>query len=374
MNKMENMTEKIVNHALQIIFLLTGEEYTIVKKNSPQSSIQQLTGEVPIKCDDDVAVCFSVEEWKYIEGHKELYKDVETPQTTKALGFSGKRISGFRGGNTDTELIQEKGEQDNRQTKMLNSDLCTGLNDENLFTFSINEEGEYESHENFIQKEAIQPNARADTDQEEVFNLTGHQQVKEEENPINISKDLFMNWNFPGQHHNSFPYLMKSFACSECGKRFRYKSDLFNHQRIHTGEKTFSCSQCKKSFSRKQYLVKHQRTHTGEKPFVCLICGKCFSDNTHFVIHQRSHTGEKPFTCMECGKSFTRKEKLNSHQRSHTGEKPFSCLVCGKCFTSNAYLVIHQRIHTGEKPYACSDCGKCFTQKQHLNTHQRLHT
>ncbi|XP_018115555.1 zinc finger protein 484 isoform X2 [Xenopus laevis] len=80
MNKdKKQMTEKILNHALGIIFLLTGEEYIIVKKNYPHSSIQLLTGEVPIKC-GDVAVYFSMEEWEYLEGHKKLYKDVGTEE------------------------------------------------------------------------------------------------------------------------------------------------------------------------------------------------------------------------------------------------------------------------------------------------------
>ncbi|XP_073450801.1 uncharacterized protein [Aquarana catesbeiana] len=106
-----HMTEKILNLTLEIIYLLSGEDYVVVKKSSgepisggwsrtqsptmvppppspiPERSKEQkilelttmmvhlLTGEVPIRC-QDVTVYFSMEEWEYLEGHKDLYKDV----------------------------------------------------------------------------------------------------------------------------------------------------------------------------------------------------------------------------------------------------------------------------------------------------------
>ncbi|XP_077346173.1 uncharacterized protein LOC143989777 [Lithobates pipiens] len=95
-----HMTEKILNLTLEIIYLLTGESFPLVKSGDhmtitvpPCDSLKPerhnmekilevnkkmmelLTGEVPIRC-QDVTVYFSMEEWEYLEGHKDLYKDV----------------------------------------------------------------------------------------------------------------------------------------------------------------------------------------------------------------------------------------------------------------------------------------------------------
>ncbi|XP_073540681.1 gastrula zinc finger protein XlCGF66.1-like [Phyllobates terribilis] len=165
----------------------------------------------------------------------------------------------------------------------------------------------------------------------------------------------------------------KIFACSDCGKHFKKNLSLSMHKRIHNDERPFSCSECGKCFTKKSVLVEHQRIHTGEKPFSCSECGKCFTQKSSLVEHQRIHTGQKPFSCLECGKCFIQKSVLVKHQRSHTGQKPFSCSECGKCFTQNSDLVKHQVTHTGQKPYSCLDCGKCFARKDYLERHQRTH-
>ncbi|XP_068115356.1 oocyte zinc finger protein XlCOF8.4-like, partial [Hyperolius riggenbachi] len=92
-----HMTEKIFNLTLEIINLLTGEICSPVKSDGhvtitvppphilisegnnmqkileiTRKMMELLTGEVPIRCQD---MYFSMQEWQYIEGHKDLYKD-----------------------------------------------------------------------------------------------------------------------------------------------------------------------------------------------------------------------------------------------------------------------------------------------------------
>jgi KRAB domain-containing zinc finger protein len=61
-------------------------------------------------------------------------------------------------------------------------------------------------------------------------------------------------------------------VCDQCGKSFRQKSDLIQHQVVHTGERPYECSKCGKSFSQRSSFFQHQKCHTTGKPQEDIKC------------------------------------------------------------------------------------------------------
>ncbi|XP_055903023.1 zinc finger protein 629 isoform X3 [Eupeodes corollae] len=115
------------------------------------------------------------------------------------------------------------------------------------------------------------------------------------------------------------------------------------------------------------------KPHSDLRLFKCTTCGKDFKQKSTLLQHERIHTDARPYPCTECGKRFRQQSHLTQHLRIHANEKPFSCAYCPRSFRQRAILNQHIRIHSGEKPYACPECGKHFRQKAILNQHVRTH-
>ncbi|XP_069605945.1 gastrula zinc finger protein XlCGF57.1-like isoform X2 [Ranitomeya imitator] len=432
----DKMVERILHLTLEILFRLTGEDYTVVKKTSSErcqdpvsegwgrplspitgappnamvnedindqkvldltyKMIELLTEEVPIRCQDCV-IYFSMEEWEYLEGPKHVYKDfmMEVTQPITSPDLSTKRTTSER---CPRPLLPQDCKQDDPNVPQdhQGKDL-THINTTETYVRG-HEWCKEEIPTDICPDDCTRSEGQLTSsifksddfeipqDTTEVDAITSA--IPSSLHNKNLSSDplkqVLFSDSLPAAKENQShkisikkqadPKAKKPFSHSEYGKKCSLEKYFLKHQKIHAAENRFSCSKCGKCFNQKSDLGRHQRIHTGEKPFSCTECEKCFNQKSNLVSHQRTHTGEKPFSCSECGKYFIHKFNLIIHQRTHTGEKPFSCLECGKCFIHKSGLVKHQRIHTGEKPFSCSECGKYFNDKFNLIIYQRTHT
>lgn len=325
---------------------------------------------------EDIAVYFSREEWGYLEeGQKELYRQVmmDNYQTFSTIGYRKRKpklISCLEQGEDPS--IKGRGrplktlDASSYQTDDLHTSLFTpdGLAVEGIHLMDD------------LEEDLNLPLKEEGLDTKRRYNFRDRVEVEysiffdDETRELKRKKGLSVKLGCTKMEAK----VCGLYCCSECGKKYKQKSTLVKHQKLHTGVSCFICMKCDKCFTQRSNLIRHERSHDVERPFACPDCGKCFSDTSSLQKHQRLHSGHKPFKCSECDKTFSISNYLIVHQRTHTGEKPYVCDHCGKSFTQSSSLITHKRTHTGIKPYGCIECGKGFTTSSHLITHQRTHT
>lgn len=198
--------------------------------------------------------------------------------------------------------------------------------------------------------------------------------------------------------------LTNVFKCEKCPYQAKAESFLAKHKRAHL-EGTFDCEKCEKSFLSPYSLQHHQKGVHDEKQVTCKVCGKVFKNRNSLYQHNRTHDKAE---CSICNKMVA-KFLMAALLRAHTAKKIFKCDLCDYSSRLKSYLKLHiERSHllpklqndykyredfyefalleelqlrhgrsatSGDTKFKCDKCNKSFVAPNSLNQHKReVHT
>ncbi|XP_072860593.2 uncharacterized protein LOC110086469 isoform X1 [Pogona vitticeps] len=105
--------------------------------------------------------------------------------------------------------------------------------------------------------------------------------------------------------------VKKPHICGQCGKGFRYPSDLARHEPTHSRRKKDT------KMSPPGSLKTTDQNSKLPTSYLCDECGQQFQFLSDFTEHVYTHSVKRPYSCAICGCQFKRYVQLKKHEKWH---------------------------------------------------------
>lgn len=190
---------------------------------------------------------------------------------------------------------------------------------------------------------------------------------------------MLNSWKRCMAHKSKHLQLLEAdeFICRICNVSYKKKISFEKHNSSKHGPDAvrFICSQCGKEFKERNILKNHEKIHLPDElklKHPCSYCGKKFVNGHCLKIHiARVHEKVALHTCELCGKGCITKSDLKWHMDKHVEERNYECEICHLKFKSTNSLRIHKRRHFNQdKKIFCPICSKEFFSSAALSNHK----
>ncbi|KAE8595326.1 hypothetical protein XENTR_v10015694 [Xenopus tropicalis] len=132
----------------------------------------------------------------------------------------------------------------------------------------------------------------------------------------------------------------RPYSCIDCGKSYRKHSLLIVHQKSHFKGQAYKCECCEKSFIKPSHLQRHVKTH---REYKCPECEECFRNISLFYKHVKLQHKGRGYKCHTCLEVFPLRSDIMKHQESH--KTVHQCGQCKAVYTRLGSFKKHMSTH-----------------------------